>query len=115
MEQVVGKDTGQEKGDREQGTPELKEIDRLRLERLNLSISNINLQLALLNERARALQMEAVSLHMEREGLVKGITESYSLGNGWKLNPDTLKFENVGAGLVENPPSFGRAPAQKDK
>lgn len=94
MEQDVGaglapaQDTGSK--------PTLKEIDRLRLERLNLSISNLNLQLALLNERARALQIETAGFRAEREGLVRQIMESsdYVAGNGkWRLNPDTLKFE----------------------
>ncbi|HHT9156454.1 MAG TPA: hypothetical protein ACFYEA_02535 [Candidatus Tripitaka californicus] len=78
-----------------QTKPELKELDRLKLERLNLSISNINLQLALLNERARALQIETAGLQAEREGLVRGITEGCGLDGKWRLNPDTLEFVGV--------------------
>ncbi|MDO8137242.1 MAG: hypothetical protein Q6354_06335 [Candidatus Brocadiales bacterium] len=81
----------------ERPKPELKELDRLRLERLNLSISNLNLQLALLNERARALQIETAGFWAEREGLVKQIMENMEstdcVSGKWRLNPDTLKFE----------------------
>lgn len=105
MEQKIG-NRGQGVGcrelkieDRGQGLetrPVLKEIDKLKLERLNLSISNLNLQLALLNERARALQIGMAGLLTERVGLVKGIMESsdYAAGAGnWRLNPDTMTFE----------------------
>lgn len=96
--------------------PALKEIDRLKLERLNLSIGNLNLQLALLNEKARAMLNERATLqtgtacfHAEREGLVKEIVGAYcntpSLDGKWRLNPDTMIFEAVGAGL---------APARKE-
>ncbi|MDI6761006.1 MAG: hypothetical protein QMD05_09275 [Candidatus Brocadiaceae bacterium] len=89
-------------GEKGVATPlKLKELDRLRLERLNLLISNINLQLALLNERARALQIETAGYRAEREGLVNKITEGYELNGKWRLNPDTMTFEqtpNVGAG-----------------
>lgn len=86
------------------GNPELKELDRLKLERLNLSISNLNLQIALLNERTWSLQIEAAGFRAEREGLVKGITEGYGLdSNKWRLNPDTPIFEAVGVGLTPAP------------
>lgn len=75
--------------------PELKEIDRLKLERLNLSIGNLNLQLALLNERARALQIETTGFRAEREGLVRGITSDYGLDGKWRLNPDAMIFEVI--------------------
>jgi len=76
--------------------PVLKELDRLRLERLNLSIGNLNLQLALLNERARALQIETAGFKAEREGLVKALHhEDAGLDGKWRLNPDTMIFEAV--------------------
>lgn len=101
MEQVVSKSVGQQV---EQAMPTLQEIDRLKLERLNLSISNLNLQLALLNERARALQIEMAGFQAEKEGLVKALNHKSS---GWILNPNTMIFEacDVGARL---------APAQKE-
>lgn len=81
----------------ERPRPELKEIDRLKLERLNLSISNLRLQQELLfapiRERLVALQREVNSCSEGREKLVKEITESYGLDGKWKLNPDTITFE----------------------
>ncbi|MFN3467604.1 MAG: hypothetical protein ACK4WF_07880 [Candidatus Brocadiales bacterium] len=73
--------------------PELKELDRLKLEKLNLSISNLNLQFTLLNERARALQVEMAGFRTERERLVKEITAGYELDGKWRLNPDAMIFE----------------------
>ena len=73
--------------------PELTELDKLRLEKLNLSISNINLQLALLNERARTLQREVAELQVKKEILIGRMPENYGLDGKWRLNLETLNFE----------------------
>ena len=77
-------------------------------------MSNLNLQLALLNERARTLQIETAGFRAERDGLVNNITltmmANNEIGEGWRLNPDTLEF--VGAGPAQNTADFQLASAQ---